>query len=94
MSPNAPIKELSIDISTTNYCDIGVLMNRKEEIIRKLAYQIWEAESQPDGQADKHWEKATIIADGISDPNQAHLKKSIDPSEASGPTEPIQPDQT
>jgi hypothetical protein len=69
-------------------------MSRKEEIIRKLAYQIWEAESQPDGQADQHWEKAIILAEGISDPNQALLKRSIDPSEASGSTEPIQPDQT
>jgi hypothetical protein len=69
-------------------------MNSNEEVIRKLAYQIWEAENQPDGQADKHWEKATILAKGINDPEEAHLKRSIDPSEASGSTEPVQPDQT
>jgi hypothetical protein len=69
-------------------------MDNKEEIIRQLAYQIWEAEGMPDGLADKHWEKATILAESISNLDQARLKRSIDPSEASGPTEPVQPDQT
>lgn len=69
-------------------------MKDKDHIIRQLAHQIWEAEGMPDGQAEKHWEKATILAEGISDPDDAHLKRSIDPSEASGPTEPVQPDQT
>lgn len=69
-------------------------MNKKEEIIRKLAHQIWEAEGMPDGQADKHWERACILAEEIDDPDQARLKRSIDPSESSGPTEPAQPDQT
>lgn len=84
---------MAINIPILSF-NIGAIMNNKEEVIRKLAHQIWEAEGMPDGQADKHWEKAIILAKGISDPNKAHLKRSIDPSEASGPTEPIQPDQT
>lgn len=65
-----------------------------EEVIRKLAHQIWEAEGKPDGQSNKHWEKATVLASAVNHPDQAYLKRSIDPSEASGPTEPVQPDQT
>ena len=69
-------------------------MNSNEEVIRKLAHQIWEAEGRPEGQAAKHWEKANILASKAANPNDAKLKRSIDPSEASGPTEPTQPDQT
>lgn len=70
------------------------LMNHNEEIIRKLAHQIWEAEGKPEGQAAEHWEKANILASKGRNPNDAHLKRSIDPSEVSGATEPEQPDQT
>ena len=69
-------------------------MSDNEEVIRKLANQIWVAEGKPDGQAAKHWERARILASKANSPDQAVLKKSIDPSEASGPTEPFQPDQT
>lgn len=27
----------------------------REQTIRELAYQLWEAEGHPDGQADRHW---------------------------------------
>lgn len=69
-------------------------MSNKADIIRQLAHQIWEAEGMPDGQAEVHWQKATILAQEVDDLDQAHLKRSVDPSEASGPTEPVQPDQT
>ena len=69
-------------------------MDNKEEIIRKLAHQIWEAERKPEGQAEEHWRKATILAQGMDDLEEATLKRSVDPSEASGPTEPVQPDQS
>ena len=69
-------------------------MNSKERVIRKLAHQIWEAEGRPDGQASKHWERANILASEANGSDGAHLKSSIDPLEASGTTEPVQPDQT
>ncbi|RYY01778.1 MAG: DUF2934 domain-containing protein [Gammaproteobacteria bacterium] len=69
-------------------------MSSNEETIRTLAHQIWEAEGKPDGQSDKHWERATILASGAGDESKPELKRSIDPSEATGPTEPAQPDQT
>jgi hypothetical protein len=69
-------------------------MNSNEDVIRKLAHQIWEAEGRPEGQAVKHWERARTLASKAASPDDAHLKRSIDPSEASGPAEPVQPDQT
>ena len=69
-------------------------MNSRHEEIQKLAHQLWESEGKPEGQSEKHWEKATILASETSDSGLTDLKKSIDPSEASGPTEPAQPDQT
>jgi len=68
-------------------------MSVNEETIRKLARQIWEDEGKPDGQSERHWKLATDIAQ--RDENNTHQgKRSIDPSEATGPTEPEQPDQT
>ncbi len=72
----------------------GAFMKHNEGIIRKLAHQIWEAEGMPDGRANAHWERATVLVSEASSPDQAKLKRSIDPSEASGSTEPAQPDQT
>lgn len=70
-------------------------MTANNEEIRKLAHEIWEAEDRPDGQSARHWEQATILAAKIDDDDdQRDLKKSIDPSEATGLTEPAQPDQT
>ncbi|RYY02336.1 MAG: DUF2934 domain-containing protein [Gammaproteobacteria bacterium] len=66
-------------------------MSTSDEIIRRVAHQIWEAEGKPDGQSDRHWKQASSLAQSGED---AGLKRSIDPSEAKGPTEPEQPDQT
>jgi len=69
-------------------------MNSNEEVIRKLAHEIWEAEGRPEGRASEHWERAAQQAAAANHHDQAHEKKSIDPSEATGPGEPAQPDQT
>jgi len=69
-------------------------MKNQDDIIRKLAHQLWEAEGKPDGQAEKHWQKATALAQEKNNSNDGNLKRSVDPSEATGPTEPEQPDQT
>ena len=69
-------------------------MINDEDVIRKLAKQIWEAEGKPDGLAEKHWQRACILAARADSPDDAKLKRSIDPSQATGPTEPVQPDQT
>ena len=73
---------------------VGVFMSSHTDLIRKLAHQIWEAEGKPDGQAELHWERAKILAAESPDPAKAGLKRSIDPSESSAPTELAQPDQT
>lgn len=38
-------------------------MSNNEERIRELAYQIWESEGRPEGQTEKHWERARALAD-------------------------------
>lgn len=67
-------------------------MNSNEEVIRKLAHDIWEAEGRPDGRASEHWERAAKQAADAN--SQGNTKRSVDPSEARGNTEPAQPDQT
>ncbi len=63
-----------------------------EHTIRELAHQIWISEGKPEGQSEKHWAQACeLAAQKTRHPNP---KRSIDPSEATGPTEPEQPDQT
>lgn len=37
-------------------------MSRDELLIRELAYQIWESEGCPEGQAARHWEMACVLA--------------------------------
>ena len=69
-------------------------MSSNEEVIRKLAHEIWEAEGRPEGHASEHWERAARQAAEANSQDQTHSKKSVDPSEASGPIEPAQPDQT
>jgi len=34
-----------------------------EHRVREFAYQIWESEGKPDGQADRHWEMAWKLAE-------------------------------
>lgn len=69
-------------------------MNSNEEVIRKLAREIWEAEGRPEGRASEHWERAAKQTAIANSRDQAHTKRSVDPSEAPGPNEPAQPDQT
>lgn len=38
-------------------------MNTNENLIRDLAYQIWESEGRPHGQSARHWEMACKLAD-------------------------------
>lgn len=38
-------------------------MNNQEQRIRDFAYQIWEAEGKPEGQAERHWAMARKLAE-------------------------------
>jgi len=68
-------------------------MGSRDEHIREIAYQLWEAEGRPEGQQIRHWETARIQA-AKEDP-YSRPKRSVDPSEARGQDgEPEQPDQT
>jgi hypothetical protein len=69
-------------------------MSTNEDIIRKLAQDIWEAEGRPEGRASEHWERAAKQAAAANRGDDEHAKRSVDPSEAKGPAEPAQPDQT
>lgn len=69
-------------------------MSSNEATIRTLAHQLWEAEGKPDGQAQEHWARAVELAKESDSAKQNPSKRSIDPSEATGPSEPAQPDQT
>lgn len=64
--------------------------------IHELAYYLWISEGKPTGQSDRHWKMATeMAAQQASQKNGgATQKKSTDPSECKGKTEPAQPDQT
>ena len=48
-----------------------------EERIRRRAYEMWEAEGCPEGQADQHWRRAEELMD---DENQS----SYPPSQSRG----------
>lgn len=75
-------------------------MRNNEEHIRELAYYLWVSEGKPDGQSSRHWEMASQMATENDKKNNANKtgkfkqKRSVDPSEEKGPTEPEQPDQT
>jgi len=51
----------------------------KEQRIRELAYQIWETEGCPDGQAHRHWELANKLAEveARDDPRPAKRARSV-----------------
>lgn len=38
-------------------------MNTEEQRIREFAYQIWETEGKPEGQAERHWQMACKLAE-------------------------------
>ncbi|RYY76205.1 MAG: DUF2934 domain-containing protein [Gammaproteobacteria bacterium] len=65
-----------------------------EQDIRNLANQLWESEGRPEGQSEKHWKLATRLLEADEAGAHPHQKRSVDPSEKTGETEPEQPDQT
>ncbi len=67
-------------------------MISNQQHIQELAYYLWLSEGKPDGQSDKHWQIAISMA--AKENNHPHQKRSTDPSETKGSTEPEQPDQT
>ncbi|PUA29948.1 MAG: hypothetical protein B0W54_05260 [Cellvibrio sp. 79] len=67
-------------------------MISNQQHIQELAYYLWLSEGKPEGQSDKHWQIASAMA--AKENNHPHQKRSIDPSETKGSTEPEQPDQT
>lgn len=69
-------------------------MSMNEEAISNLAHQLWVSEGKPEGQSDKHWKLATRLLEADGSGAHPHPKRSVDPSEKTGPTEPEQPDQT
>lgn len=42
-------------------------MSADEKRIREFAYQIWESEGCPDGQAERHWAMARQLAEAEAD---------------------------
>lgn len=49
----------------------------KDQIIRDIAFAMWEAEGRPDGKADEHWKRAAsqIEAQVASSTGSASTKK-------------------
>jgi hypothetical protein len=43
-------------------------MQPNEQLVQQYAYQIWESEGRPDGQAARHWEMACMLAEGQTGP--------------------------
>lgn len=67
-------------------------MISNQQHIQELAYYLWLSEGKPEGQSAKHWHVATLMAE--KENSHPHQKRSVDPSEKNGSTEPEQPDQT
>lgn len=49
--------------------------NIDENRVRELAYQIWESEGRPSGEASRHWEMACERARGEPDRGRAKASK-------------------
>lgn len=62
--------------------------------VREVAHQLWESEGRPEGQSEKHWNLALRLVEADDSSAHPHTKRSVDPSEKTGDTEPEQPDQT
>ncbi len=60
-------------------------MADEDERIRKKAYELWEAEGQPEGRHDRHWEQAReiIALEDAGGPPTLPLDKTLD--------EPVEP---
>lgn len=51
-----------------------------EERVRQLAYSIWEAEGRPEGQQQRHWDRALkIVAAEQAAGNEAELEDMVEP---------------
>lgn len=57
-------------------------MDQFEQRVRELAYQIWESEGRPQGEAKRHWWQACALA-------ETEVDGYIPPVEKSRPLEPI-----
>ncbi|MDD1508079.1 DUF2934 domain-containing protein [Pseudomonas sp. CNPSo 3701] len=69
-------------------------MSAKEDRIREFAYQIWESEGKPHGQAKRHWEMATKLVEAEQTPGKATPKRVSKPkaaAEGAAPAAPIKP---
>lgn len=68
-------------------------MSAKEDRIREFAYQIWESEGKPHGQAKRHWEMATKLVEAEQTPGKAAPKRTSKPKAAASdvPAEPVKP---
>jgi len=69
------------------------MLNHQQNNIQEIAYYLWLSEGKPEGQSARHWEMAARMVDEEQHTGR-NPKRSTDPSEAKGSTEPAQPDQT
>ena len=61
-----------------------------EQCIREYAYQIWESEGRPIGQASRHWDMACKLVAGrnnkdLDTPGSSHVLSVIAPEEPTNP---------
>lgn len=68
-------------------------MQSQPQTVQEIAYYLWVSEGKPDGQSERHWQQASKMVEEQAH-NGKNPKRSTDPSEAKGSTEPAQPDQT
>jgi len=71
-------------------------MNLNENRIRELAYQIWESEGKPHGQAARHWHSACKLADSQASEHPRQASASLpaapqDAAESQVQTKPAKP---
>ncbi|TBU77415.1 DUF2934 domain-containing protein [Phytopseudomonas daroniae] len=66
-------------------------MSANEERIREFAYQIWESEGKPHGQAKRHWEMATKLVEAEQTPAKATAKRVSKPKAAATEPAPAAP---
>lgn len=64
-------------------------MSANEERIREFAYQIWESEGKPHGQAKRHWEMATKLVEAEQTPAKATAKRVSKPKTAATEPAPV-----
>lgn len=62
-------------------------MNLNENRVREFAYQIWESEGRPQGEASRHWEMACKLA-------KSEVSKDKDPQQAAPQHQTVQHNDT